>query len=122
MLDYVMYSLSELLNKHAKHRKYEGLYAFLKDRDPEANAYVGQIENRTRIPARKRIESWAGMLSLTRAQTDELLNAAEIDRVYAAAKRNKTLGVGLNLILKELDLVRAQAAEANEKLRKLGLG
>lgn len=117
-----MHSLSELLNKYAKLRKYDGLYSFLMDQDPEANAYVGQIENKTRIPARKRIDAWAVMLSLTKAQTEELQRAAEIDRVYAAAKRNKTLGVGLNLILQELDLVRAQAAEANEQLRKLRLG
>jgi hypothetical protein len=53
------------------------------------------------------------------ADTAAMIRIAEIDRVRAAAKRNKSLGRGLSLILEELDLLRTEVAKFREQIRNV---
>lgn len=114
-----METLSEALTKLCERKNYKDLYDFLKKYDVKANSYIGQMARRVRIPADDRLLRWCDQLEATDEERAKIMKLAAIDRVYAAAKRNAVLRVGLNLILEELDLLRAQVGKAKVELAKL---
>lgn len=120
MIEYVMHTLYESLEKAAISRKYEDLYDFIISEDSKARGYVTQMRECTRIPSTDRLTEWAIKLKMNAADSAAMIRLAEIDRVRAAAKRNKALGRGLNLILEELDLLRSQVAKFREQVRDVG--
>lgn len=115
-----MHTLYEYLENAAIKKKYEDLYGFIVMEDPKARGYVTQMRECTRIPSSERLKGWAVMLKMSAESTSVMMRLAEIDRVRAAAKRNKALGRGLNFILEELDLLRGQVAKFREQVRDVG--
>lgn len=112
-----MPTLYETLEKIAKTRKYEDLYGFVIAEDPKARGYLTQMRDCTRIPSTDRLTAWSKLLKMSAADTAAMIRMAEIDRVRAAAKRNKSLGRGLTIILEELDLLRGEVAKFREQIR-----
>ena len=102
-----MTTLYDLLVFHAKKNNYASLNDFLVAVDPKAKGSQTHIKKMHGPPPEDRLRSWAKSLKMTEAETQKMLDIADIERVYAAAKKNKSLGRGLELIL-----ARLQAADA----------
>lgn len=90
---------------------YRSLNAFLVAHDPSGSAYQSTTKNLTGMPGPERIARWIEILKLPPDQGRELLAAADRDRVKVAGD-GKQLGAGIRANMAEMEILKAQLAEA----------
>ena len=89
---------------------YRSLNAFIEEHDPSGSAYQTTTKKLTGMPGPDRIKRWAKILKLSDVQRDELLAAADRDRVLVA-KDGKQLGTGIKALNAEVTSLRIKNAE-----------
>ena len=97
-----MNTLYDILNKAVLRAKFSSFTEFLIEHDPKARGSQTHIKKMTGVPPEARLRGWAKALGMSDRDTDIMLDRDDVERVYAAAKKNKSLGKGLAIILSRL--------------------